>query len=495
MQRIILLLAVIIGLSVSAQAADTAYQKAVRLFKKHHYEEAYKLLYHDLENNAAGQTEAAYLSLGLICLENAKLYRELYRVALAVNLDYYTRLIADDSEDQSRLVNLYLGRTLLQAGQFSESTGFFKKFIDDARTPESDRQLAEIGMGAAYSANDQKALAERHWAKLKDAGPRAVVAMAEAYSRAGLTDKDPLEMCEAALLRITRNGGKMPIQAVNHALAVYARAGRVDASYRLLQKADLRLYFHEEALAKNKVIRFYDASLLANLALAHGKAAVAFLEKTTGGTTEKIRWAGQYYLCESYARLGDAEQALRMSEALLAEDNLPDALKTRARVNRAALTYSLGRPAAAEKLLNDVLASKMDPNLAADVLLVCCRHGWDHSPAVIQAVEASREGSGPAYSRVNFALGKYHLWKKDYLKAVTLMEAGRDKSNKNRIEFNDPLMLINLAHAYYYARQFSEALEIYFEMSKQFPAVRQIQVAMQGVYSMEQQSAGDAKIF
>ena len=75
------------------------------------------------------------------------------------------------------------------------------------------------------------------------------------------------------------------------------------------------------------------------------------------------------------------------------------------------------------------------------------------------------------------------------------MEAGRDKSNKNRIEFNDPQMLIYLSEAYYRTKKFSEALEIYFEMRKQFPAVRQIQVVMQGVYSMEQKSAGDAKIF
>jgi hypothetical protein len=55
-------------------------------------------------------------------------------------------------------------------------------------------------------------------------------------------------------------------------------------------------------------------------------------------------------------------------------------------------------------------------------------------------------------------------------------------------------MLVNLAEAYYQTMRFSEALEIYFAMSKQFPAVRQIQVAMQGMYSMEQKSAGDARI-
>ncbi len=103
-------------------------------------------------------------------------------------------------------------------------------------------------------------------------------------------------------------------------------------------------------------------------------------------------------------------------------------------------------------------------------------------------------GEGKAFSRVSFALGKYYLQKKDYVKAAFYMEAGRDKSNKNKIESNDPVMLVSLAKAYYRTKKFSEALEIYFEISKQFPAVRQIQVAMQGVYSMEQKSAGDAKI-
>jgi hypothetical protein len=74
------------------------------------------------------------------------------------------------------------------------------------------------------------------------------------------------------------------------------------------------------------------------------------------------------------------------------------------------------------------------------------------------------------------------------------MEAGRDKSNKNKIEANDPEMLAGLAEAYYRTKQFSEGLEIFFEMSQEFPVVRQIQEAVQGVYSMEQRSAGDVRI-
>ena len=72
---------------------------------------------------------------------------------------------------------------------------------------------------------------------------------------------------------------------------------------------------------------------------------------------------------------------------------------------------------------------------------------------------------------------------------------GRIRQVLREVLVAQALMLVHLADAYYYSRKYSEALEIFFEMSKQFPAVRQIQVAMQGVYSMEQKSAGDAKIF
>jgi tetratricopeptide (TPR) repeat protein len=111
-----------------------------------------------------------------------------------------------------------------------------------------------------------------------------------------------------------------------------------------------------------------------------------------------------------------------------------------------------------------------------------------------RAGQVAEAGDGRRYQRLNFALGSYHLRKKDYARAIAYMEAGRDKSNKNKIEANDPEMLAGLAEAYYRTKKFSEGLEIFFEMSQEFPVVRQIQEAVQGVYSMEQRSAGDVRI-
>jgi len=82
----------------------------------------------------------------------------------------------------------------------------------------------------------------------------------------------------------------------------------------------------------------------------------------------------------------------------------------------------------------------------------------------------------------------YYLRKKDYARAISYMEAGRDKSNKNKIEANDPEMLAGLAEATIDQEILRRPRDL-FEMSKEFPVVRQIQEAMQGVYSMEQRSA------
>ncbi len=78
--------------------------------------------------------------------------------------------------------------------------------------------------------------------------------------------------------------------------------------------------------------------------------------------------------------------------------------------------------------------------------------------------------------------------------ALTFLEAGRDKANKNKIEANEPLLLVDLSEAYFRSKKFSEAQEIYFELAKEFPAVRLIQEGMQGIYSREQKSAGDVRI-
>src|SRR5207245_4386275 len=82
-------------------------------------------------------------------------------------------------------------------------------------------------------------------------------------------------------------------------------------------------------------------------------------------------------------------------------------------------------------------------------------------PWAMRAIEA---GEGKKTRPLNIALGQHYLWRRDYDRAVAYLEAGRDKSNKNRIEANDPVMLVNLAEAYYRSRTFYEEQELILEI-------------------------------
>jgi tetratricopeptide (TPR) repeat protein len=135
-----------------------------------------------------------------------------------------------------------------------------------------------------------------------------------------------------------------------------------------------------------------------------------------------------------------------------------------------------------------------DPEVLAAIVLGCADVQAQCAKVLVRAGKAAETGDARRYQRLNFALGTYYLRKRDYARAIGYLEAGRDKSNKNKIEANDPEMLAGLAEAYYRTKKFSEGLEIFFEMSQEFAVVRQIQEAVQGVYSMEQRSAGDVRI-
>jgi tetratricopeptide (TPR) repeat protein len=208
-----------------------------------------------------------------------------------------------------------------------------------------------------------------------------------------------------------------------------------------------------------------------------------------------LRSIANYYLGEAYALAGNADHSLKATAVFLGSPQAPPQYKNRALVRQAALHYQKGKQADAIGTWDDLTRSQPgDPDLLADILVSCCRLRIDCPRPAQAAAAAVEKGEGKRFSVTNIGLGRYYYGRKDYPRALGFLEAGRDKGNKNKIEFNDPLMLVDLADAYYRSKKYSEALEIYFEMSKQFPQVRQIQEALQGVYSMEHKSAGDVKI-
>src|SRR5207248_543352 len=274
-------------------------------------------------------------------------------------------------------------------------------------------------------------------------------------------------------------------------IEIYTAAGAPDKALAVARAGDLGMASYVESFraAKGtaKSINLYDLALLTDLTRLYRELARRQLEQAAADA--RMKPSAEYYLAEVLNDLGSRDEASTYVEAFLARAQTPVQYRERARVRQALIAHRQGRRAEAESAWTAMAESGSDPEVLADIVLGCADAQAQCSKVLARVGQVTEAGDGRRYQRLNFALGSYYLRKKDYARAISYMEAGRDKSNKNKIEANDPEMLAGLAEAYYRTKKFSEGLEIFFEMSKEFPVVRQIQEAMQGVYSMEQRSA------
>src|SRR5205807_9739382 len=131
-----------------------------------------------------------------------------------------------------------------------------------------------------------------------------------------------------------------------------------------------------------------------------------------------------------------------------------------------------GRRAEAESAWTAMAESGSDPEVLADIVLGCADAQAQCSKVLARVGQVTEARDGRRYQRLNFALGSYYLRKKDYARAISYMEPGRAKSNKNKIEANDPEMLGGLPEAYFRTKQCSEGLEIFFERSTECTVLR-----------------------
>lgn len=493
MKRFILALFITLA-AAPAYSADDVVVRAMKLYEKRHYEEAASLLRSELASLDAARRGSAHLTLGMIYLKNAGLHLELYRASSLATRDYLKKLSAAQGKDRSRFVDLYEGEALLETGKTAIAVTYLEKFAANESVELRYRSIAKINAGLCSYLNNDKPKAESLWADIQTTDPEVKSELAAAYSRAGIKDRDAVALCESCLAEVKRSGKPLSMRMLKNVIAVFARAALPDKGLDLLRQADLKACSYKEVLGKSKVINFYDLSLLKDLATLDLQASVSFLEKAF--TDARTRDASEYYLGQAYALSGDIDKSSRAASSFITTSSMPQSYKDRIRVWQAANLYTRNRHSDA-MVEWDALSKKQpeDPDLFAEILFACSRLELD-CPRIVQKAAASVErGEGRKFSTLNFALGGYYLGKQDLTRSAAYLEAGRDKGNKNKIEANDPLMLVSLAEAYYRTKKYSEALEIYFEMSKQFPVVRQIQEALQGIYAMEHKSAGDVKIF
>jgi tetratricopeptide (TPR) repeat protein len=490
----LLLLSVILLAAAHAFAADDVVTRAMKLYEKRHYHEAARMLRAESASIEQGKKGSANLVLGMVYFKNAVLHRELYQAAAAASQDYLKKLSAAQGKDRSRFVDLYFGEALTESGKPGAAATPLKRFSQGNGVEPRYRAIARVCLGLGYYQNNKASKGTELWGGIDASDLEVKAELASAYSKAGLKGKDPSVIAEAILSEMKRSGRSPSMRMVKNLVTLYARGtGSVEKGLDLLDHSDLRAFSYREVLGKSKVIHFYDLSLLNDMTTLYGLASMAYLEKAAADP--KVKDTAAFYLGQAYALFGSVEQSSKIIASFVATSQIPQQYKDRIRVWQGANLCARNRQTDAMGVWDELMRKQPeDRDLIAEILFACSRMKMECPKALQKATALVEAGESKKLSLLNIAIGKYHLSRMDDARAVSYLEAGRDKSNKNKIESNDPAMLVSLADAYYRTKKFSEALEIYFEMSKHFPEVRQIQEAMQGVYAIEHKSAGDAKI-
>jgi hypothetical protein len=472
--------ACLLGSSFSLPAAEEGVQKAGQLLEKHYYESAAAAL----RAQGADLPPVAALTLARAYSSNAQLYRALQRSSLETGVMYLKKLSSQGGKDRSQYVSLYYGEYLAESGKSSEAAAQLRRFIGEKGASPAYRDIAQASLAGVQKA-------------APPSGSKDPVARSES---AAVLSLNPAKRSEAAsqvdqlMAELAKAGQPLPVRAVSNAVVVYARNGHADKAFALLRTADVGLPSYEENISQSKVVRFYDPALLANLAELDQAEAERLLQKVRGDA--KFKSAATYFLVEMYLNNNQFNDAAKLMPELLAATDLPAAFRERASVMQAALDVKSGKAQRGNAAFAE-LGRKFaqDPVMLAEVLRACVRFKGSCPAVVKDARNLAASNQGERFRALHFAVGEQYASEGKNERALQEMETARDKSNKNRIDTNDPLWLARMADLYFAGKSFSESLEIYFEMSKEFPAVRQLQETGQGVYSTEYRSAGDAKIF
>ncbi len=453
----------------SAAAGDDSVNAALKLYEKHRYEQAARVL-----EGAADAGAQAQLVLGMIYLRKAHLHEAFARTAAAVQLDYLDKLTKAGGEARSRYARLYLAEALVARGRSREAVQHFERFRADKSIDPGHRAIATIGLGNIVSSK----------------GDATEVRLARAAAQRFVEPKASKEVADAA--GATKN---LSARARRYLIEIYLAAGAPEQALAVVRASELGAASYVEtfkaAKGTAKSIAFYDLALMSDLARLYRELARRRLEQAAADA--RVRPTAEYYLAEALSGLGENAAAAEAARAFLARPQAPALYRGRAQARLALIEYRQGRKEDAERAWS-AMGESGDPELAAAAVLACAEAQVPCAKLLARAAQAAEAGEARRARALNLALGTYYLRSNDYLRAIAYMEAGRDKSNKNKIEANDPEALAGLAEAYYRTKKFSEGLEIFFEMSQEFAVVRQIQEALQGVYSMEQRSAGDVRI-
>lgn len=449
---------------------------AQELFRRNHWAEAREHLRSRWGSLPEKDRPAATFLIGRSYVREAEFYRAVRRVGVEVGLAYMQELASARSNRNVAWVPLFTGLHQVEAG------------MDRA----AERTL--LAAGARTLPAEWKATARlRRAAALHRLGraPEAAAAL-----------KEPSP--EGQFLRLFLTGrAEPPVTAPKGrqerllTAAVLFRASRAAEAETLLSGLDLDAADVEDKSDPKKVLRFHDPLLLAAWERACWERAVVALKPLAAGGIGAERSLAAYYAGLGLFHLGVRVESAKLL-TLASDPALGAELQASARLLISAPSGT-GPPPAAAELASLWEATQAQPD---SVLL------WEElrrgdlakaEPFATRLEARLRELLPPPSERPSGALvGRWGLARlghgDDPAVLLAALSDYQDKSNKNKLEWNDPLLLLALVAANYRDHEYAQALETLFELSKVLPGLRSLQWNLQGIYAARQKAGGEARI-
>lgn len=486
-----LLTVAIFTASVAVYATSDPLIDATKMLKRHYYESAANTLYKDIESIETNNQ--VNLTLGMIYHKNAILHKQFYLSAVDIELSYLYKLIKSYKKNRTKYAYLYYGEALLESGDYIKARKYLKHFRSRKGVTTEQKNIARILLGLTKFYLESKNKASAVWENVRVRGNEEKAELARVLFVSGIDRKKAVKIMDELLESNDKNNKEISTRILNSALTVYSTSDNYRKGLRLLKSLDTSVPAYSEHIGDQKTLRFYHIGLAKSMSNIYRQASLFYLGESF--KDKKYRGIASYYLAESRLLLSENNGKLMGIEKLHTV-KLPEKLLAKAAIQIQVFNYLKNRKVfTLNKLESIAVANNNNPGVISEVIKACEQIQVKCSKTISVAKEFLQNNTGKKTRPLNIAIGSYYLHEKLNDIALEYLETGRDKSMKNRIDTNDPLLLVNLAKAYMNNKSYSENLEIYFELSKEFPVVRHIQNSVQGIYSMEYKSAGDVRIF
>jgi len=450
------------------------------LFQQNRWEEARAHLRASWDDLSSSEQSVARFLIGRAFTREAELYRAVRQFSGEVGLDYLKELGAQKENRGLAYIPLFEGFYELDAGDPGQAATVLGRAARLKGLPASWVAVARTRRTAALAQKgDRSALRAL-------AADKSVEALFWRLIEEGTIPP--------ASFQVSRKAGRLESL---EAACLLLRAERRDEAGKALTAIQLDAPDVEIKPDPQKVLRFFDPAVVTAWERVCWERAIAVLSPLASSRSTAERQLGTHYAALSLYRLGSETQAAEWLERNRGSSPDKDTAAV-ARLLQAAVAWSSQPPdgAALEPLWQATASSP-------EAVLLWGELSRSH-PALLKPIAREMDGrlarlpdafSGRRHGSLAGRWGLARLASGDDSRAVlSQLTPFRDHANKNKLENNDPLLLLAIAACNYRNAEYAQSLETLFELAKTLPGLRGLQWNLQGIYAARQKAGGEARI-